>query len=192
MWVENYCVRFGKFMSRIGKKTITIPQGVTVSVDNGVVSVKGAKGELKTEVPKGIVVKVEGQDISVTRVGNQPSVRALHGLIRSLIANHIEGVVSGFKKTLKLVGTGYRVKAQGQSLSVTVGYSHPVEIKPEQGIQLKVEGNDTIIVEGIDKQAVGQFAANVRKIRPPESYKGKGIRYEGEYVKIKPGKTAAA
>lgn len=179
-------------MSRIGKKNITIPTGVTVNVTVNQVMVKGPKGELSTGIPKGIKVTVFDNQLKVERSSNLPQDRALHGLIRSLIANQIEGVNQGFSKTLKLVGTGYRVKAQGANLSVTVGFSHPVDIVAVAGIQLKAEGNDTIIVSGADKQLVGQVAANIRKIRPPEAYKGKGIRYEDEYVKIKPGKTAAA
>ena len=179
-------------MSRIGKKTISIPQGINLTIDADKVTIKSPKGELVVNIPAGIRVEKTDSEVKVTRANDQAQTRASHGLVRSLIANQIEGLTRGFKKTLKLVGTGYRVKAQGQSLSVTVGYSHPVEIKPEPGIEFKVEGNDTIIVEGIDKQLVGQVAANIRKIRPPEPYKGKGIRYEDEYVKLKPGKTAAA
>jgi len=178
-------------MSLIGKQPITIPGGVTVSVDGKVVNVKGPKGQLMAPVLEGLSVKVEGDQLIVEQIKSTRQTNAFHGLIRSLLSNHVLGVTEGFKKTLKLLGTGYRVQAKGAGISLAVGYSHQVDVKPEPGITLKVEGNDTIIVEGIDKQSVGQMAANIRKIKPPEHYKGKGIRYENEFVKIKPGKTAA-
>ena len=178
-------------MSRIGRKSITIPDQVTVAVSKESVAVKGPKGEQVVNLPVKIVVKVEEGLVTVTRGDDQKQTRASHGLGRSLISNAIDGVVSGFSKTLKLVGTGYRVTAKGQNLSLAVGYSHPIEVNSEPGINFKVEGNDTIIVTGINKHMVGQIAANIRKVRPPEPYKGKGIRYEGEFIKIKPGKTAA-
>lgn len=178
-------------MSRIGKKPIAIPAGVTVEVANNTIVVKGPKGQLQTPVLSGLTVKVENNEVIVEQIGNTNEASAFHGLIRSLLANNVKGVSEGFKKTLKLVGTGYRVQAKGAGVSLAVGFSHPVEVNPDQGVALKVEGNDTIHVEGIDKQAVGQMAANIRKIKPPEPYKGKGIRYEDEFVRIKPGKTAA-
>lgn len=178
-------------MSRIGKKPITIPQGVTVDVANDVVTVKGPKGQLQAPVLAGLSVKVQDGEVVVEQTQASRQTSAFHGLVRSLIANHVTGVTEGYKKTLKLVGTGYRVQAKGAGISLAVGYSHPVDVDATQGVQLKVEGNDTIHVEGIDKQAVGQMAANIRKIKPPEPYKGKGIRYEDEFVRIKPGKTAA-
>ena len=178
-------------MSRIGKTAIQLPQGVTVTVEDKQVKVKGSKGELVTKVLSGITVKVADDAVTVHRKNDQLQTKANHGLIRSLINNNVIGVSQGFKKTLKLVGTGYRVAAKGAGLTLSVGYSHPVEITPIEGVQLKVEGNDTIHIEGSDKQAVGQLAANIRKVRPPEPYKGKGIRYEGEQVRRKAGKTAA-
>lgn len=178
-------------MSLIGKQPITIPIGVTVSVDSGIVNVRGPKGQLATPVLEGLSVKVEGSEVLVEKQSENRQANAFHGLLRSLLANSVQGVTEGFKKTLKLVGTGYRVQAKGAGVSLSVGFSHQIDVQPEQGVSLKVEGTDTIIVEGVDKRAVGQLAANIRKIKPPEPYKGKGIRYEDEFVKIKPGKTAA-
>jgi len=179
-------------MSRIGRQSITIPDQVTVTVTDKLVMVKGAKGELSVLLPAKIKVQVADGKVTVTRQGELKPTRAAHGLVRSLINNAIQGVTTGFSKTLKLVGTGYRVQAKGLNLSLAVGYSHSIEINTISGISFKVEGNDTIIVSGIDKHMVGQVSANIRKVRPPEPYKGKGIRYENEYVKIKPGKTASA
>ncbi|MCA9373204.1 50S ribosomal protein L6 [Candidatus Woesebacteria bacterium] len=179
-------------MSRIGKKTITIPAGVTVEISATEAVVKSGKGTLTITIPRGILVSQEEGVLSVTRKRNSRELRALHGLVRNLIANAVVGVTDGYKKTLKMVGTGYRVQAKGKGLSLAVGYSHPVEVNPTEGIDFAVEGNDTILISGIDKQQVGQVAANIRAVRPPEPYKGKGIRYEDEYVRIKPGKTAAA
>ncbi len=178
-------------MSRIGKKSISIPQGVTVTLENKSVVIKGAKGELRTSLVRNIVVAVEGDEIHVTRKNDEKQTKAAHGLLRSLLSNTITGVSVGYKKTLKLLGTGYRVQAKGKSIDLAVGYSHHVEFSPLDGVQLQVEGTDTIHISGIDKQQVGQVAANIRKIRPPEVYKGKGIRYENEVVRLKPGKTAA-
>jgi large subunit ribosomal protein L6 len=178
-------------MSLIGKQPISIPQGVTVSIEGKEVVVKGPKGQLTVPILNGISAKVEGDQLVIEQIKKSLQTNAFHGLMRSLLANHVVGVTSGFSKTLKLIGTGYRVQAKGAGISLAVGYSHQVEVMPEQGVTLKVEGNDTVVITGIDKQAVGQMAANIRKIKPPEPYKGKGIRYEGEFVKIKPGKTAA-
>lgn len=179
-------------MSKIGKTPIQLPQGVTATITAETVVVKGPKGEITNPVVGGISVKQEGDTLLVSRQNDERPVRAAHGLVRSLIANSVVGVTEGYKKTLKLVGTGYRVAAKGAGLSVTVGFSHPVDIAAVPGIQLKAEGNDTIHVEGFDKQLVGQVAANIRAIRPPEPYKGKGIRYEDEVVRTKPGKAAIA
>jgi len=143
-------------------------------------------------VMKGVTITKEENTLVVTRANDEKQNKAFHGLVRSLLAGAVKGVTEGYKKTLKLVGTGYRATAKGANVSVTVGFSHPVEIVPLQGIKLSVEGNDTIHIEGIDKQLVGQMAANVRGIRSPEPYKGKGIRYEDEVVRTKPGKTATA
>jgi len=178
-------------MSRIGRKSITLPAGVTVNVANNVVDIKGSKGLLKVDVLPNITVEVKDNEVIVDRKSEDKQTRSFHGLIRSLIQNSVDGVTEGYKKTLKLVGTGYRVKAQGAGVSLAVGYSHPVEIKALDGVTIKVRGNDTIHIEGIDKQAVGQMAADIRKIRPPEPYKGKGIRYEDEVVRRKQGKASA-
>ncbi|MCB9813048.1 MAG: 50S ribosomal protein L6 [Pseudomonadales bacterium] len=178
-------------MSRIGRKSITLPAGVTVTVMNNVVDVKGPKGQLKINLLPNIVVEVKDSELTVVRKNEEKQTRSFHGLIRSLIQNCVVGVTDGYKKTLKLVGTGYRAKAQGSGVSLAVGYSHPVEVKALAGVIIKVEGNDTIHLEGIDKQAVGQLAADIRKIRPPEPYKGKGIKYEDEVVRRKQGKAAA-
>lgn len=177
-------------MSKIGKKPITIPDQVKVEVKNNQVLIKGPQGELTAPLFEKIQVKVEGDQIQVDREQDDRQTKAYHGLVRSLINNHIQGVTQGYKKTLKLVGTGYRVNKKGQGLEMTVGYSHPVEFQAVEGISLDIEGDDTIKVSGIDKQLVGQVAANIRAIKPPEPYKGKGIRYADEVVRLKPGKVA--
>jgi large subunit ribosomal protein L6 len=178
-------------MSKIGKKTITIPEQVTVTVADNEVIIRGPKGELKTSLVSGIKVKIEDKEIVVERKNNLKQSRANHGLMRSLLANNIMGVTEAYKKTLKLVGTGYRVTSAGAGLSMTLGFSHPVTVDQVPGINFKIEGNDTIHVEGIDKQLVGQVSANIRSLRPPEPYLGKGIRYSDEVVRTKPGKTVA-
>ncbi|HPS40934.1 MAG TPA: 50S ribosomal protein L6 [Candidatus Woesebacteria bacterium] len=178
-------------MSKIGKKIIIIPNQVTVSVADNQLITKGPKGELKLSLLPNIKVKIEGNEISLSRNNDEKQTKANHGLMRSLIANNIEGVTNAYKKTLKLVGTGYRVSAKGTGLSMTLGFSHLTEVQPVEGVTFKVEGNDTIHVEGIDKQLVGQVAADIRSLRPPEPYLGKGIRYIDEVVKKKPGKTAS-
>ncbi|MFZ1721411.1 MAG: 50S ribosomal protein L6 [Microgenomates group bacterium] len=178
-------------MSRIGRKSIPVPTGVTVTNAADVITIKGPKGQLTVQLLPKIVVEVADGQVTVTRKNEEKQTKAFHGLIRSLIQNCIIGVTEGYKKTLKLVGTGYRVQAKGKGISLAVGYSHPIDFQPEAGISLAVEGNDTINIEGIDKQAVGQTAANIRKHRPPEPYKGKGIRYSDEVVRRKQGKTAA-
>lgn len=179
-------------MSKIGKTPIQLPAGVTATISDGAVVIKGPKGELTTGLLPGITAKLTGTELTIERTSNSDRTMAFHGLIRSLIANNVEGVANGYKKTLKLVGTGYRVSPKGAALSVTVGFSHPVEIPAVPGITLKAEGTDTIHIEGFDKQLVGQTAANIRAIRPPEPYQGKGIRYEDEVVHTKPGKAATA
>lgn len=178
-------------MSRIGNTPISIPEKVDVTVDGDSVTIKGPKGELQVELFPRIDVTVEEGKVSVSRRGEQKKTKSFHGLVRSLINNHIIGVTEGYKKTLKMVGVGYRVQQQGSTLSLAVGYSDNVEVEAVDGITLSVDGNDTIYIEGIDKQLVGEVAANIRKIKPPEPYKGKGIRYEGEYVIRKQGKKAA-
>lgn len=178
-------------MSKIGKKIITIPNQVTVTVADGQIVVRGAKGELKLAMMPNIEVVVADGTVSLQRKNDEKQTRANHGLLRSLIANNIEGVANGYKKSLKLIGTGYRVNAKGAGLSMTLGFSHMVDVQPVAGVTFKVEGNDTIHIEGIDKQLVGQVAADIRGLRPPEPYLGKGIRYSDEVVKKKPGKAAA-
>lgn len=178
-------------MSKIGKKIISIPASVTVTVVNGQVLTKGPKGELSVAILPQLEVQVVDGTITLSRQNDAKQTRANHGLLRSLIANNVEGVLNGYKKSLQLVGTGYRVSAKGAGLSMTLGFSHMVEVKPVAGVTFKVEGNDLIHIEGIDKQLVGQVAADIRGLRPPEPYLGKGIRYADEIVKKKPGKAAA-
>ncbi|GAA3896351.1 50S ribosomal protein L6 [Leifsonia kafniensis] len=176
-------------MSRIGRLPIEVPAGVTVSVDGQLVSVKGPKGELTLTVAKPIEVKLEDAQVLVTRPDDERASRSLHGLTRTLIHNQIIGVTQGYSKGLEIVGTGYRVVQKGTSVEFALGFSHPVLIEPPAGIVLTVEGNTKLMVSGIDKQAVGEVAANIRKIRKPEPYKGKGVRYAGEIVRRKAGKS---
>lgn len=175
-------------MSRIGKMPIAIPAGVEVKIEGQLVSVKGPKGTLTHTVPAPISVVVEENSIVVARPDDERNSRSLHGLTRTLIANTIEGVTKGFSKALEIVGTGYRVTAKGSSIEFALGYSHPILVEPPQGITFQVEGNNKVTVVGIDKQAVGEVAANIRKLRKPEPYKGKGVRYAGEVVRRKAGK----
>jgi large subunit ribosomal protein L6 len=177
-------------MSRIGKKPIPIPAGVTVTVEAGnVVRVKNNKGELTERIPASIEVVVEDGSVIVKRSSDEKEQRAMHGLSRAIIANMVHGVTQGFSKSLEVVGVGYRVQKSGNKIVLNVGFSHPVEVPEENGIKLDVEGTNIIKVSGISKQAVGQVAADIRGIRPPEPYKGKGIRYVGEEVLRKVGKT---
>jgi large subunit ribosomal protein L6 len=175
-------------MSRIGRMPIDVPAGVTVSIDGQHVSVKGPKGELALTVAEPIQVALEDNQVVVTRPNEERMSKALHGLTRTLINNNIVGVTQGYEKKLEVVGTGYRVAAKGQSLELSLGFSHSVTVDPPEGISFAVEGNDKITVIGIDKQAVGETAANIRKLRKPEPYKGKGVRYAGEQVRRKAGK----
>jgi large subunit ribosomal protein L6 len=177
-------------MSRIGKRPIEVPAGVLVSIDPGRVTVSGPKGELRQIVPQRISIAQEEGQIIVTRPTERGEDRALHGLARTLVANMVEGVTNGFEKRLELQGVGYRAALAGANLELQVGYSHPVRIVPRQGIEFEVPTPTEIVVRGIDKQLVGQTAAEIRKVRPPEPYKGKGIRYQGEYVRRKVGKRA--
>src|SRR5215475_10005663 len=177
-------------MSRIGKKPIEVPSGVIVSIDPGRVTVSGPKGELRQEVPQRMQIAQEEGTIIVTRPTERGEDRALHGLTRTLIANMVEGVTRGFEKHLEIQGVGYRAQLKGTDLELAVGYSHPVTVKPRKGIEFDVPQPTQIIVKGIDKQMVGQTAAEIRKVRPPEPYKGKGIRYAGEQVRRKVGKRA--
>jgi len=177
-------------MSRIGKKPIDVPAGVLVSVDPGRVTVSGPKGELRQVVPLRMQIAQEENTITVTRPTERGEDRALHGLTRTLIANMVEGVTQGFEKRLEIQGVGYRAALSGTDLELQVGYSHSVKIKPREGISFEVPVPTQVVVRGIDKQVVGQTAAEIRRVRPPEPYKGKGIRYEGEFVRRKVGKRA--
>jgi len=176
-------------MSRIGRLPIDIPGGVTVSIDGQNVTVKGPKGELSLVVSNPIRVAIEDNQVVVTRPDDERVSRSLHGLTRTLIANQIIGVTAGYEKGLEVVGTGYRVAAKGSSLEFALGYSHSITVDPPAGITFEVEGNNKLTVKGIDKQAVGEVAANIRKLRKPEPYKGKGVRYAGEVVRRKAGKS---
>ena len=176
-------------MSRIGNKVITIPAGVEVNLDDNFATVKGPKGELKQQFDKEMTFNIEGSEITVVRPSDSKRHRTVHGTTRAILANMIEGVSTGFKKELELIGVGYRAQMQGKKLVLSVGYSHPVEFEEIDGIKLGVEGNTKVSIEGINKEVVGQYAAKVRAVRPPEPYKGKGIRYVGEYVRRKEGKT---
>src|SRR5437899_4785972 len=177
-------------MSRIGKRPIEIPSGVTVSVEPGRVAVAGPLGTLQQQVPARMQIEQEEGTIVVTRPTERGDDRALHGLTRTLIANMVEGVTNGFEKRLEIQGVGYRAALAGSNLELQVGYSHVVRITPREGISFEVPVPTQVIVRGIDKQVVGQTAAEIRKVRPPEPYKGKGIRYEGEHVRRKVGKRA--
>src|SRR5947208_16452481 len=177
-------------MSRIGRQPIPVPSGVTVAIAPGEVRVNGPKGELAERIPRDITVKQDGEDLLVTRPTDRGEHRALHGLTRSLVANMVEGVTNGFAKTLEIQGVGYRAQLKGRDLELALGYSHPVPIKAPEGITFEVPSPTRVVVKGISKQLVGEVAANIRKQRPPEPYKGKGIRYQGEYVARKVGKRA--
>ena len=176
-------------MSRIGNKVITIPAGVEVNINDNFATVKGPKGELKQQFDKDMTFNIEGNEITVIRPSDSKRHRTVHGTTRAILANMIEGVSAGFKKELELIGVGYRAQMQGKKLVLSVGYSHPVEFEEIEGIKLGVEGNTKVSIEGINKEVVGQYAAKVRAVRPPEPYKGKGIRYVGAYVRRKEGKT---
>jgi large subunit ribosomal protein L6 len=179
-------------MSRIGKAPIPIPSGVEVQVAGSTVSVKGSKGRLSMDVHPAMSVAVADGTVVVSRSSDEAQHRALHGLTRSLIANMVEGVTNGYAKTLEIQGVGYRAALKGSDLEIAVGYSHPVTVKAPQGIAFEVPQPTRIVVSGTDKQAVGQIAANIRAIRKPDPYKGKGIRYAGEYVRKKAGKAGKA
>lgn len=175
-------------MSRIGLQPITIPDSVDLTIDDTLVKVKGPKGELSLTINPAIGLEQEDGTLVVTRPNDARRNRSLHGLTRTLINNMIVGVTDGYEKRLEIRGVGYRAALDGKALVLNVGYSHPVRMEPEEGITFAVEGNNQIIVSGIDKQLVGEVAARVRQVRPPEPYKGKGIRYVGEYVRQKAGK----
>lgn len=176
-------------MSRIGNKAITLPADVTVSQEGAVVTVKGPKGELSREIVSAITMTVEGNEVSFSRDSDDSKTRALHGTTRANVANMVEGVSEGFTKTLKLVGVGYRAAKSGSKLTLSVGYSHPVDFEDREELSVEVPDALTIKVSGISKQKVGDLAAEIRAVRSPEPYKGKGIRYEGEVVRRKEGKT---
>jgi large subunit ribosomal protein L6 len=177
-------------MSRIGKQPVPIPSGVDVKLDGGNIKVKGSKGELTLDLHRDLSVAIEDGEILVKRPSDTPNHRALHGLMRSLIANMVEGVTSGFSKTLEIVGVGYRADKQGNAITLNLGYSHVIRYEPPEGVDLEVPNQTTVVVSGPDKQKVGQTAAEIRGFRPPEPYKGKGIRYQGEQIRRKAGKTA--
>ena len=176
-------------MSRIGNKPINIPSGVSIERIGTEVVVKGSKGELRQMIDPEIVVRQENETIVIERASDEREQRALHGLTRALIANMVTGVHDGFTRTLELVG--YRLQAQGKSVNLQLGFSHPVIVEPMEGVAFEVEGNNRLHISGIDKQIVGEQAARIRRLRPPDAYKGKGVRYAGEQVRLKPGKSAA-
>lgn len=175
-------------MSRIGKRPIPIPQKVDITINGQFVAVKGPKGELSRTLPPEVEVVQQDNTIIVNRRNESRSARQRHGLCRTLVANMVEGVSNGFQKRLEIQGVGYRAQVQGRNLVLSVGYSHPVQIEPPEGIQLAVENNTNVLVTGIDKEEVGNISARIRAVRPPEPYKGKGIRYAGELVRRKAGK----
>ena len=176
-------------MSRIGNRTITIPAGVTVEENDGIVTVKGPKGELKQPMLKDITMKVEGTELKLERANE--NAKAMHGTMNALINNMIIGVTKGYEKGLEIVGVGYRFNVQGKKLVISAGYSHPVNMEVPEGLTVESVSNTEINVKGIDKVLVGEFAANIRKVRKPEPYKGKGIRYKDEHIRRKEGKKAA-
>jgi large subunit ribosomal protein L6 len=176
-------------MSRIGKKAIPVPAGVTVEINDGEVVVKGKGGELRQSYNTEMTIREEGGNILVERPSDRKDHRSMHGLYRALVANMITGVSDGFTRTLDLVG--YRVQAQGQGINLQIGYSHPVVVDPMAGVAFEVEGNNRVHIRGTDKQIVGEMAARIRRLRPPDAYKGKGIRYQGERITLKAGKSGA-
>lgn len=176
-------------MSRIGKQPIPLPPGVEINIDGTAVAVKGPKGTLQREIHGNMIIRVEDGRILVERPTDSPTDRSLHGLSRTLVSNMVTGVTTGFQKTMELVGVGYKASKQGNKLVLAVGYSHPVEMDPPEGIEIEVPSPTRVIVKGTDKEKVGAFAANVRAVREPEPYKGKGIKYENERIRRKAGKT---
>ncbi len=175
-------------MSRIGKAPVAVPGGVNVEISDRIVKVTGPRGELTVLVGRGVAVRQDDGSLVLTRASDTPDHKAMHGLTRSLIQNAVTGVTEGFSKTLQIAGVGYRAQLQGQDVNLQVGYSHPVLIAPREGVEFEVPNATTIVVRGIDKQRVGQMAAEIRKVRPPEPYKGKGIRYSDEQIRRKVGK----
>ncbi|MDE0899760.1 MAG: 50S ribosomal protein L6 [Longimicrobiales bacterium] len=179
-------------MSRIGKMPVEILKGVDVKQANGTVTVKGPKGELDLTLHRDMSVEMDDAQVRVLRPSDHKDHRALHGLTRSLIANMVQGVTEGYSKTLEIIGVGYRAEAKGKMVQLTLGFSHQIDYKPADGVSIECPNQTTVVVSGIDKQKVGQAAAEIRSFRPPEPYKGKGIRYQGEHVRRKAGKTAGA
>jgi large subunit ribosomal protein L6 len=177
-------------VSRIGKKPVAIPNGVTIKQDNGFVMVKGPKGELRTEVNPEINVAIEGNEVVVTRPNDQAMMRSAHGLTRTLINNMVQGVTEGYSRKLEIVGVGFRAEMRGTALQLNLGYSHPIMFYPPSDVTLTAPTATSVMINGIDKQLVGQIAAKIRSFRPPEPYKGKGVKYEGEQVRRKAGKSA--
>ena len=177
-------------MSRIGRAPIAIPSGVTVKQEGAQLLVEGSKGKLAFAIPQAVSVRVDGQTLQVQRSGDEQSHRALHGLTRALVANMVHGVSSGFSKELEIVGVGYRAQLQGKALVLQVGFSHPVTLPIPEGLTVEVPKPTSVLVKGADKQLVGQFAATIRSVAPPEPYKGKGIKYAGEVIRRKAGKAA--
>lgn len=201
--MENYCATCGRqpenresdwelVMSRIGRLPIAVPKGVSVDITGSEVTVKGPKGQLHRSFHPEMAIALKDGNLIVNRPGDQKLYRALHGLTRSLLANMVQGVEKGFEKVLDIVGVGYRVQKSGEKLVLQVGFSHTIEFAPPPGISLITEGNNRIKVLGVDKELVGDVAAKIRSIRPPDSYKGKGIRYAGEKVRLKAGKAGRA
>lgn len=178
-------------MSRIGKLPISVPKGVTVTVDGNTVKAKGPKGELERTLHRDVKVVLEDGVIRVTRPSDEPNHKALHGLSRTLVANMVDGVATGFTKTLELVGVGYKAEVRPYGLQLALGYSHPIEYRAPQGIKLSAPAPTQIIVEGANKEVVGQVAAELRSLRPPEPYKGKGVKYQGEQIRRKAGKAGS-
>jgi large subunit ribosomal protein L6 len=179
-------------MSRIGKMPVEILKGVDVKQANGTVTVKGPKGQLDLTLHRDMSVEMDDAQVRVIRPSDHKDHRALHGLTRSLIANMVQGVTEGYSKTLEIIGVGYRAEAKGKMVQLTLGFSHQIDYKPADGVSIECPNQTTVVVSGIDKQKVGQAAAEIRSFRPPEPYKGKGIRYQGEHVRRKAGKTAGA
>ena len=175
-------------MSRIGKAPISVPNGVTVTLTGNRVHVKGPKGELERSLPAEMLVKQENGVVTVERPSDEPNHRALHGLTRTLVANMVDGVTKGFQKTLEIVGVGYKAEARPYGLQLALGFSHPIEFRAPQGIKLTAPNPTTVIIDGSNKEVVGQVAAEIRSLRPPEPYKGKGIKYQGEQIRRKAGK----
>ena len=181
----------GKTLSRIGRKAIPVPSGVEIEIRYGGVTVIGPRGTINQNYHPEVTVKLEQGEVLVERLSERKFHHSLHGLTRSLIANAVTGVTDGYTKTMELMGVGYRVQQNGEGITLNVGYSHPVDVNPLEGVTLEVEGNNRVHVRGIDKQRVGEVAARIRKVRPPNAYKEKGIRYQGEVLRFKPGKAAA-